>query len=124
MTEFEIVQLLGEAGDSVNANFQFWLSSSFAVLLSFFFAGDRIVGFIKWSVVALYTASSILFSIRLFVAGVQSQIYVQMLEDVGSNTVVLSSGINSFIGLLYLIILLIGTITTIYFGLNSRKIAS
>ena len=62
MSEFELLELLRTANEAVDSNFQFWLSSSFAVLMAFFFAGDKIVGYIKWVVVTLFVSSTILFN--------------------------------------------------------------
>ena len=123
MNEFEIAQMLGVALETINANFQFWLSGSFAVLLAFFFAGEKIVGYVKWTLIALYTASTVLFSLRLFIAGAQSQHFVQLLQDMNSDAL-LTPNINTFIGFLYAFIICTGTIATIYFGLNSKRIMS
>jgi len=53
MTEMDLLELPHSANDEVDANFQFWLSASFAVLMAFFFAGNRIVGYVRWVVILL-----------------------------------------------------------------------
>ena len=124
MNDFEIVQLLSEANNAVNANFEFWLSGSFAVLLAFFFTGNKIVGFVKWTLLALYVSASMLFSLRLFLAGAQIQRSLLYLDETDSEILILNPGINTLAGVMYASILLFGTIATVYFGLNSKELLS
>jgi hypothetical protein len=123
MTEFEILELLRTANEGVDSNFQFWLSSTFAVLMAFFFAGERIVGYIKWAVISLFVASTILFSYRIQASGRVATRARESLEEMGSNFLTISSDFSAIvIGGSFMAIILIGTIGTVYFCLFSKKI--
>ena len=123
MNEFELLELLRTANESVDSNFQFWLSSCFAVLMAFFFAGDKIVGYMKWAIVLLFVASTILFTYRIQASGRLATRAREALEEIGSEFLTISSDTSVFfIGGSFMTIILLGTIATVYFCLYSRKI--
>lgn len=122
MTESELLTFLNEQSGDIDVNFQFWLSATFAVLVSFFFAGEKLVGFIRNTLVVLYIASTLLFTARLFLAGASVELARQELEKLDSAMLTANPAINGFVGLLYASIILYGTISTIYVALNSEKI--
>lgn len=123
MTEIELLGLLRTANEGVDTNFQFWLTSSFAVLMAFFFAGDKIIGFIKWTVIFLYITSTALFVYRIQASGrVATRARVE-LEKLGSEFLTIGSDLSAIaVGGSFMIIILAGTIATVYFGLFSKKI--
>jgi hypothetical protein len=123
MTEFELLELLRTANESVDTNFQFWLSSSFAVLLAFFFAGERIVSYIKWAVVLLYVASTVLFTYRIQASGRVATRAREALEQLSSDFLIISSEMSAImIGGSFMTIILVGTIATVYFCINSKTV--
>jgi hypothetical protein len=123
MTEMELLELLKAANEEVDANFQFWLSASFAVLMAFFFAGDRIVGYIRWVVVLLYVTSTTLFVYRIRASGVMATRVRVVLEDMGSDFLTVGSDTSAIvIGGSFMTIILVGTIATVYFCIFSKKI--
>jgi hypothetical protein len=124
MTESELLTFLHEQVGDIDVNFQFWLSATFAVLLSFFFAGERITGYIRTTLIALYIGSTILFATRLFLAGASTEVARRELEDMGSKLIMTNLSINGFIGLLYVAIILFGTIAVVYYSLNLEKLVS
>ncbi len=125
MSEFELLELLRTANEAVDSNFQFWLSSSFAVLMAFFFAGDKILGYIKWVVVMLFVSSTILFVYRIQASGRVATRVREALEEMGSNYLTIDANISALvIGGSFMIIILLGSIATVYFCLNSKRIAS
>lgn len=123
MSEIELLELLRSANEGVDSNFQFWLSATFAVLMAFFFAGDRIIGYIRWSVVLLYVTSTVLFVFRILDAGRMATRARVALEEFGSDFLIISSDSSAiFIGGSFMLIILMGTIATVYFCIFSRKI--
>lgn len=122
MTEPELLTFLNEQSGDIDVNFQFWLSATFAVLLSFFFAGEKIIGMIKHTLIFLYITSTLLFTTRMGIAGASAERARQELVELGSEMIVVGAGLNSFMGLLYLLILLCGTAATIYIAMNYEKI--
>lgn len=72
MTELELLELLKSATEGVDANFQFWIFSSIAVLMAFYFAAGKIGGYVKWTTISLYMTSAILFLSRMFESGTRS----------------------------------------------------
>lgn len=123
MNEFELLELLRTANEAVDTNFQFWLSSSFAVLMAFFFAGEKIIGYIKWTVVLLYLASTVLFIYRIQASGRVATLARVALEEMNSGYLTISSGASAIvIGGSFISIILLGAAGTIYFCLNSKKI--
>ena len=99
------------------------MSSSFAVLLAFFFAGDRIVGFIRWTLVLLYLASTTLFVFRIFDAGRTATRAREALRDLGSDYLSIGPETSALaIGGSIMSIIIVGTIATIYFCVRSSKI--
>ena len=123
MTEWELLQLLRSANEAIDSNFQFWLSSSFAVLMAFFFAGNTIVGYVKWTVVSLYLSSTILFSYRLFTSGGVAVRTRRAIEELDSEFISTTSEMSqSFIGPSFMVIIGLGTIATVYFCIFSKKI--
>ena len=91
--------------------------------MAFFFAGDKIIGYIKWAVVLLYIASTILFGYRIQASGRVATRVRAALEDMGSNFFTISSDISAIIiGGSFFTIILLGTIATVYFCLFSKKI--
>jgi hypothetical protein len=121
MSEFELLEVLRSANESVDTNFQFWLSSSFAVLLAFFFAGERIFGFIKWTIVLLYLASTTLFIFRIVASGRTATRARESLQELGSDYLTIGPETSAFvIGGSIMAIILFGTIATVYFGMRYR----
>lgn len=122
MTEFELLELLRTSNESVDSNFQFWLSSSFAVLMAFFFAGKKIVGYIKWAVVLLFVASTMLFTYRIQASGRVATRAREALEEVGSDFLTIGSDASAIIiAGSFMAIILLGTVATVYFCLFSKK---
>lgn len=123
MSEVELLDLLRAANEGVDSNFQFWLSATFAILMAFFFAGDRIVGYIRWAIVLLYVASTILFVFRILDAGQLATRARSALEELGSDFLIIGSDSSAIvIGGSFMLIILLGTIATIYFCIFSKKI--
>ena len=122
MTESEIYTVLSEAISLMDAAFEFWISSSFAVLLAFFFARGRITGFLRSVILILYTITSVYLSLRIYVAGARTLALLDTLDSMGSPYTGTNPAIGGLTGLSLATIIAIGFFSTIYFGLNSSKL--
>ena len=122
MTELDLIELLRTGNDGIDSNFQFWISSSFAVLMAFFFAHGKIVSYVKWTVVSLYVASTVLFFIRLIGNGQMVVEVRSSLEEIDSKFIIYGANAGLSIGILFMSIMVIGTVATIYFCLFSDRI--
>ena len=124
MTESEIIAILDMNLSALDAHIEYWLSGSFAVLMAFFFAGDKIVGFVRWTLLFLYLTATIFFSIRISLDLVRITVSLRLLGEIGSSYEATFLGLGVFSGLVLGTLILGGTTATVYFGLNSEKIFS
>ena len=121
MTEVELLAAANDIITRMDHAFEFWLSSSFAVVVSFFFIGERAKISIKLLVAFLYGTSSILAITRwwlltgpYFSAGAE-------LSDLGS-TLFVGASVSTMLLLLYSLIFVIGTIAVISYVFLNNKI--
>lgn len=121
MTEIELLELLRAGNDGIDSNFQFWLSSSFAILMAFYFAHGKIESFVKWTAISLYVGSTVLFFIRMAGNGLSAIQARADLELIGSEYVIYGSSGGSVIALLFIALVIIGTLATLYFCVFSDK---
>ena len=122
MTELELLGLLRSANDGVDANFQFWLSSIFAVLLAFYFTAGKMTGLVKWIMISLYIASTTLFAARLLESGFLAANVRSSLRALGSELQIYNAGSFLPIGVAFIFIIVLGTLATVYFCLFSERI--
>ncbi len=69
MTTAELLEMTPLAHDSVDAQFQYWLAATFAVVIASFTAEDRIGPKTRWVVALLYLLVTLLFTFRFFSVG-------------------------------------------------------
>ena len=110
-------ELLGAANDvltRLDAIFQFWISGTFAVLITFFLIGNRSTQPLKWITSILYLSFSALLVSRVVTVG---PIYFRLRErliEMGSTEVISETGRLLVSGLNFSIYIA-GTAITIYF---------
>ena len=124
MTESEIITILDLSNSALDTHIEFWLSGSFAILMAFFFAGDKIVGFVRWTLMFLYLTATVFFSIRISLDLVRIVESLRLLGEIGSSYEATFFGLGVFSGLVLGTLILGGTAATVYFGVNSEKILS
>ena len=122
MTELELLELLRSANDGVDANFQFWLSSTFAVLMAFYFTAGKMAGLVKWTVISLYITSTTLFTARMAESGFLASNIRSSLNALGSELQIYNVGSFFSIGLAFVFIIFLGTVATVYYCLFSERI--
>ena len=123
MTESELLAAAHEIVSRMDVILEFWISGTFAVLIAFFFLGNRATKKLKWLSVSLYCIFSTVMVSRYFQLGA---IYTNIrfdLEQLGS-TYMITVGGNVISATLTLFLLVSGTITTVYFIFGKSMILS
>ena len=115
MTEAELVGAYIESLQAIDGNFQFWLSITFALLVATYLANRSIPKALQFIASTIYLAASVLFAVRLFTLGVTLTSLRDQIVSLGSQTHVVSTLTNALIGILYLGIMVGGTLATIAF---------
>jgi hypothetical protein len=116
MSESAIIEMMYESLGYADRNFEFWISASFAVILAFHFSGDRLTTLMYRLITFLYCSATILFVSRWSLAAMQYASFRQQLLDMGSSIKVSGNVMEGIITLAYLMVIVLGTIGTIYFG--------
>lgn len=124
MTESEIITILDMSNSALDAHIEYWLSGSFAVLMAFFFAGDKIVGFVRWTLLFLYLTATVFFSIRISLDLVRITESLRLLRELGSSYEATFFSLGVFSLLVLITLILGGTAATVYFSINSEKMLS
>jgi len=79
MSEFELSQLNGAQQQIVTDQFQFWMATTFAVVIASYTAGNRLALWARLSIAVLYAIAASVFFIRyLQAADLLGQILVQL----------------------------------------------
>ena len=121
MTESELLAAAHEFVSRMDVILEFWISGTFAVLVAFFFVGNRATERLKWLSVSLYFIFSCSMVFRYFQLGtIYTTIRVD-LEKLGSNYVIPSEG-NIVAAALTIFLLIAGTFITVYFIFRADKI--
>lgn len=121
MTESEFLSMLYLTNDAINSNFEFWLTGTFAVLIAFFFAGDRIFGYVKWTMLFIYLFGTLSVSLKALISVRRGFVVASQLTEMNSPLITESGGLAiSSLGL-QAIVLVFGAVATTYFVLNSEK---
>ena len=121
MTESELLAAAHEFVSRMDVILEFWISGTFAVLVAFFFVGNRATERLKWLSVSLYFIFSCSMVFRYFQLGtIYTTIRVD-LEKLGSNYVVPVGG-NIVAAALTIFLLIAGTFITVYFIFRADKI--
>ncbi len=110
MTEFEIVTLIQEYGAAISEQFNFWMATTFAIVVASYTAGDRLnIGF-RIILVVLYLMACVVFFLRYAGAVESVGILAEQLRALGSELGPRTVPIASFIRRLLMIV---GTIVAV-----------
>jgi hypothetical protein len=116
LTNEELIQLYEVVTSSVNAQFELWLTITFAVIIASYIAGHRLARPLQYLIAILYTAVSVLLFLMLLGA-VQFSAQFDALT-VGTSS---ASGVVSAIVVLRTSVWILGTIATIVFIFKGHK---
>jgi len=121
VTESELLAAAHEFVSRMDVILEFWISGTFAVLVAFFFVGNRATERLKWLSVSLYFIFSCSMVFRYFQLGAIYTTIRADLEKLGSNYVVPVGG-NIVAAALTIFLLIAGTFITVYFIFRADKI--
>jgi hypothetical protein len=116
LTNEELIQLYDVVTGSVNAQFEFWLTITFAVIIASYLAGHRLARSLQYLMATLYTAVSVLLYLMLLGA-VQFSLQFAVL-NVGAYS---ESSLVLAIVVLRTSVWILGTIATIVFIFKGHK---
>ena len=85
MTEFELVSLLREFGGSISEQFNFWMATTFAIVIASYTAGHRLNRTFRVLLVVLYLLACWVFYLRYMGALRSVGIIAQQLHAIGSD---------------------------------------
>ena len=112
MTEYELLSAYNETAEAINTNFQFWLSATFGLIIVSDLPNIKLSKVMDHLLLTLYVCLSVLFTIRLFTTGALNDGLRNALIDMGSSVRVVSELTNNLFAVLYLIVMISGTLGT------------
>ena len=115
LTNEELIQLYDVVTGSVNAQFDLWITITFAVIIASYLAGHRLARSLQYIIASLYTAVSVVLYLMLLGAVRFSQ---QFDIDLGASS---ESNLVLAIVVLRTAIWILGTIATIVFIFKGHK---
>ena len=116
LTNEELIQLYAVVTTSVNAQFELWLTITFAVIIASYLAGHRLARSLQYVMATLYTAVSVLLYLMLVGA-------VQFSQQFDALNLGASSENNLVLAIVVLrtLVWMLGTIATIVFIFKGHK---
>jgi len=117
MTTFEILEIALSLRDDPEDQFEFWLSITFAVIVSSFVGGARILPSWRAVIGVLYLLSTLLLSVRFVMSGQNFNSYI---SEAISRGAVWADAANTMYTL-RLSVLLFGTLATAWFLYANSK---
>jgi hypothetical protein len=115
LTNEELIQLYDVVTGSVNAQFELWITITFAVIIASYLAGHRLARSLQYIIATLYTAVSVLLYLMLLSAVQFSQQFDLNLGVSSESKVVLA------VVVLRTVVWILGTIATIVFVFKGHK---
>ena len=112
----ELIQLYDVVTGSVNAQFELWLTITFAVIIASYLAGHRLAKSLQYLIATLYTAVSVLLFLMLLGAVQFSQQFDELVMGASSESSVVLA-----IVVLRTSVWVLGTIATIVFIFKGHK---
>ncbi len=109
----ELILLYEVVTGSVNAQFELWITITFAVIIASYLAGHRLAKSLQYIIAILYTSVSVLLYLMLVAA-------VQLSAQF--DAILASTNLFSAIALLRTSVWILGTIATIVFIFKGHKV--
>ena len=116
LTNEELIQLYDVVTGGVNAQFELWITITFAVIIASYLAGHRLARSFQYLIATLYTAVSVLLFLMLLSAIQFSQQFDQL--NLGASS---ESDLLLAIVVLRTSVWILGTIATIVFIFKGHK---
>ena len=116
LTNEELIQLYDVVTSGVNAQFELWITITFAVIIASYLAGHRLARSLQYIIATLYTAVSVLLFLMLLAAVQFSQQFDAL--NLGASS---ESNLVLAIVVLRVSVWILGTIATILFIFKGHK---
>ena len=116
LTNEELIQLYDVVTSGVNAQFELWITITFAVIIASYLAGHRLARSLQYIIATLYTAVSVLLFLMLLGAVQFSQQFDAL--NLGASS---ESNLVLAIVVLRVSVWILGTIATILFIFKGHK---
>ena len=113
----ELAELALLAGASMDTQFQYWISVTFAVVVASFVAGERLSRPMRLLAATLYLLASILLISRFLQFAQTTRIYEIALEDASSPSI----AAGRLIVFTRFVLFALGTASALYFLLKAKK---
>ena len=121
MSEAELISAFHQTLDAINSNFEFWLSATFALILAFYFASEKISNLMFRIVLFLYISTTLLMFGRLWEFGMTNESIRAQIQALNTNTYIAGYASNVLFGLGFWLIMIVGTIGTVMFVVSTKK---
>jgi hypothetical protein len=108
MTAIELYELQVGLIALGNANIEFWLTATFAVVIAFHFLSGKITKSLYWVSTGLYLYSSLFFLLRFTNVGISFQSFQTLLVSLGYEPY--PGGLADMLGLMTYVLYIFGTI--------------
>ena len=115
LTNEELILLYDVVSNSINSQFELWLTITFAVIIASYLAGHKLARFLQYLIAVLYTAVSILLYLMLVGAIQFSQEFGVARGASSESNLVLS------IVVLRTLVWIFGTIATVVFIFRGQR---
>lgn len=115
MTEYELVSLVYDLFRDMDAQIQFWLQATFAVVVAVYFAGHRLSIGLRRFLAVMYLAASIQAALRWTLFLRRSIEHREALEAMGASDIPTTWGLVGSVTVLLMIIFVGGVAGTVYF---------
>ena len=120
MKEADLLNSCFSAVAAVRSNFEFWLSSTFALVIAFHFVGVRMSLYFRFLLVIIYFGSALLLLINWLNAGLLAVSLVGQIESISPHINV--RPIGGFLApQLNFALMILGTIASTYYALTAHR---
>jgi hypothetical protein len=85
MSEFELLTLLQSYGSTISDQFNFWMATTFAVVVAVHTAGHKLNGAFRLVIAFLYLTACLVFAVRYLGAMANIVLLTQELRNIGSS---------------------------------------
>ena len=121
MTEAELLSVAHDTVTRMDTIFEFWITATFAVLVTFFFIGERATKVSQWISAVLYSVFSALMINRFSSVGfIFEDLRVELLEMGSVGVISNTTTVINFV--LWPSIFVLGTISTLFFIFSRSRI--
>jgi hypothetical protein len=115
LSEAELIGLFLETSQSLDSNFEFWLTVSFALLVASYLVTERLPYSVFMLTMFLYIVSTVLFMLRGMNTGRTLTSIRDQLDARNSEIVLIGADENMVVAGLYFVVMITGTVATIAF---------